>query len=273
MVLGGPAAVAVACLAAGFVAGLALHPVERLRRQAAVITASGLDRRLMLPAARDELRRLTETLNDMLRRLEQLLPPRARIPQRASHELRTPLTALRAEVDLALSQPRSADELTAALNSVLQETDRLARLAEDLLVLARTSEGRMSLHRQEIPVRAALLSAAALFAARAHEQGITLTTEAPQTTIYADPLRLRRQVLGNLLDNALRHTPRGGTVTVTASVTGSTTSHRRLRHRAGLRRHDGPSRPGRRVGQPACRGARAADRPRHRRQPPGDRAS
>jgi two-component system, OmpR family, sensor kinase len=218
MLLGGPAAIAAACLAGWLVAGLALHPIERLRQQAAAITASGLDRRLTVPSARDELRRLAQTLNDMLARLDQSFRSERDFIERASHELRTPLTALRAEVDLALSRPRSADELTLALYSVSQETDRLARLAEDLLVLARISNGRMPLHRQQIPLRDTLESAAALFTATALELGITVTTEAPDITINADPLRLR-QALVNLLDNALRHTPRGGAVRLTGNIT------------------------------------------------------
>ncbi|MDQ6686011.1 MAG: ATP-binding protein [Actinomycetota bacterium] len=218
MLIGGPAAIAVACLAAWIVAGLALHPMERLRQQAAAITASGLDRRLTVPPARDELRRLAETLNVMLQRLDESFRHEREFLERASHELRTPLTALRAEVELSLGRPRSADELTTALQSVSQETDRLVRLAEDLLVLARTRNGRMPLHRQHIPLRDTVQSAAALFTAQALKLDITIATEAPDATIDADPLRLR-QALVNLLDNALRHTPRGGTIAVTASVT------------------------------------------------------
>jgi two-component system OmpR family sensor kinase len=222
LLLGGPAAIAVACLAGWLVAGLALHPMERLRRQAAAITASGLGHRLSVPPARDELRRLAETLNDMLQRLDNSFRHEREFLQRASHELRTPLTALRAETDLALSHPRSSDELTTALRSVAEETDRLAHLAEDLLVLARTSNGTMPLHRQPVALHDTLQSAAALFAARAMHEGITLTVQAPEQTITVDPLRLR-QALVNLLDNALRHTPSGGTINLTAEVTDTAT--------------------------------------------------
>src|SRR5262249_8369999 len=137
--------------------------------------------------------------------------------EQASHELRTPLAALRAEVDLSLRRERSAEELTAALHSVSQETDRLAQLADDLLLLARADNGRLPLHRQVIQLRATLESAAALFAARALEAGISLDVRTPDATLDADPLRLR-QALVNLLDNALRHTPRDGTVQLTATV-------------------------------------------------------
>jgi two-component system OmpR family sensor kinase len=216
-VIGAPVAIALACLAGWVVAGLALQPMERMRQQASAITASGLDRRLSIPAARDQLRRLAETLNDMLGRLDRSLARERAFLERAGHELRTPLAALRAEVDLALRRPRAAAELSVALQSVSQETDRLTRLAEDLLVLARADDGRLPLHREDIPLAAALESAAALFGARALELGITLTVTAAPGTVYADPMRLR-QALVNLLDNALRHTPRGGTVSLDATA-------------------------------------------------------
>jgi len=215
--IGGPAAIAIACLAGWIVAGWALHPMERMRQQASAITASGLDRRLTIPPARDELRSLAQTLNDMLGRLDQSLVRERAFLERASHELRTPLAALRAEVDLALRRRRSAAELSEALHSVSQETDRLARLAEDLLVLARADNGRLPLHRQAVSLRETLESAGALFAARALELGIMLAVDAPEVMVSADPLRLR-QALVNLLDNALRHTPRDGTVRLAATV-------------------------------------------------------
>lgn len=217
LLVGEPAAVALACLAGWVVGGWALSPVERMRQQAAAITASGLDHRLTVKPTRDELERLARTLNDMLDRLAQSMTSERAFLERASHELRTPLAALRAEVDLALRRRRSVGELTAALHSVSQETDRLARLAADLLVLARAENGRLPLHCENVSLRATLDSAAALFAARALELGIDLTVEAPDSVVSADPLRLR-QALVNLVDNALRHTPRHGAVQLAATV-------------------------------------------------------
>jgi signal transduction histidine kinase len=212
---GGSVAVLVACLAGWIVAGWALRPVERIRAQASAITVSGLDRRLPVPRTRDELYSLAHTLNDMLDRLTLSMQRERDFLERAGHELRTPLSALRAEVDLALRRRRSADELTAALRSVGQETDRLARLADDLLVLARADGGRLPLHREPVLLRELLESSAALFSARAAELGVTLTVDAPDTEHRLDPMRIR-QALVNLVDNALRHTPRGGTVTLRA---------------------------------------------------------
>jgi len=220
VLIGGSTAITLACFAAWLVAGLALRPMERMRQQTAAITASRLDRRLAIPAARDQMRGLAETLNDMLERLDGSFRHERQFLQRASHELRTPLAALRAELDLTLSRPRTAAELTATLHSASEETDRLARLADDLLVLARVGDGVLPLHRQDMSLRDSLESAAALFSARALDHHITLTVEAAQATLRADPVRLR-QALVNLLDNALRHTPRGGSVTLLAVSAGS----------------------------------------------------
>jgi len=218
LAVGGSAAIALACLAGWIVAGWALHPMERMRLQASAITMSGLDHRLTPPRAHDQLHQLAQTLNDMLERLDQSLLRERAFLERASHELRTPLTAMRAEVDLGLRGQRTAEELTAALHSVSAETDRLTRLAEDLLVLARADNGRLPLHRQALSLRATLQSTADLFAARALELGIRLDVDASDATVSADPLRLR-QALVNLVDNAFRHTPRGGSVNLTATVT------------------------------------------------------
>jgi two-component system OmpR family sensor kinase len=219
MAIGGPAAVAFACLAAWLVAGWALHPMERMRQEAAAISASGPDRRMPVPGTRDELQRLALTLNGMLERLAASMAGERKFLERASHELRTPLAALRAEVDLALRRERSAEELTAALVSVSGETDRLSRLAEDLLVLARVGDGPLPVHREATSLPAILDSVAARFSARALDQEVSLTVSAPDATISVDPLRLQ-QALGNLLDNALRHTPPGGVVRLVGATEG-----------------------------------------------------
>jgi signal transduction histidine kinase len=221
LLAGGAVALALATLAGWGVATLALRPVERMRAQAAAITESGLDHRLTEPRSRDELARLATTLNQMLDRLDTSISGERSFLEQAGHELRTPLAALRAEVDLALRRERTNEELTAALRSVSAETDRLARLADDLLVLARASDGRLPVHRETISLREALESATALFAARASESGVVLSVTAPEVAIRVDPHRLRQALL-NLIDNALRYSPPGSTIRVTATSTGPT---------------------------------------------------
>ena len=153
--LGGSAALLLAILAGYAVAAAALRPVEAMRRRAAAIGASTPEKRLPVPPTRDELSRLAETLNDMLGRLQSALDHERRFVDDASHELRTPLALLKTELEIALRQPRSRDELEAALRSAADETDRLTRLAEDLLLVARADEGRLPIRLEQVSARQA----------------------------------------------------------------------------------------------------------------------
>src|SRR4051794_19441065 len=135
--IGGPIALIVIACAGWLLAGAILRPVEGMQREAGEITSSDLGRRLSLPPANDEISRLGRTLNSMLDRIEASFVHERRFVDNASHELRTPVAILKAELDLALSRARTSEELEAALRSAAEETDHLARLAEDLLVLSR----------------------------------------------------------------------------------------------------------------------------------------
>ena len=216
--IGCPLAVLLACMAAWAVAGIALRPVERMRRQAAAITSSDLGPRLGLPAVEDELYRLAATFNDLLDRLARARDADRRFLARASHELRTPLALLKTELDLALDRPRSASELATALGSVAEEVDRLGRLADDLLVLARTDGGRLPVRREPTRLRSIVEPAVASFQTRAAARGSELTVAVEDAVVNVDPLRVR-QALDDLLDNALRHPPPGAPVRVCAAVT------------------------------------------------------
>jgi signal transduction histidine kinase len=189
--LGVPVALVLATGAGWFLAGLALRPVEGLRREAAAITASGLERRLEVPRTHDEVARLATTLNDLLGRLEEAVQRERRFVDEASHELRTPLSVLKAEVDLALSKPRTAEELTAALHAVGEETDHVVRLAEDLLVLARASGGSVPTRRERVELSSLT-------------HGLGEVEVRASGTASVDPVRLRQAVL-DLVDNARRH--------------------------------------------------------------------
>jgi len=199
----GPLAVLLASLAGFALARSALRPVEAMRRHAAEVSTEISGRRLPLPAARDEIRRLGETLNAMLARLESSLARERRFVADASHELRTPLALLRTELELALRQPRQPDELVAALRSAAEEVERLTRLAEDLLVLARVSEEGLALRRAALSADDLLETVAGRFAARAESEGRPLTVDG-SARLPGDRLRLE-QALSNLVDNAFRH--------------------------------------------------------------------
>lgn len=210
-----PLALAVACVAGRRVAGAALNPVERMRREAAAVAVSGLDRRLGVPSGDDEIARLGRTLNEMLDRLEASVRTERRFLDTASHELRGPLAALRAELDLALARPRSPAEMRAALVSASEETDRLTRLAEDLLVLSRARQGRLPVHRTPTSLRELVAAAERRWRPGAATADVRISADVADAPVLADPARIR-QALDNLLDNAVRHSPAGTVVTVRA---------------------------------------------------------
>ena len=207
-----PLALLLAAVAGYALAAGALRPVEAMRRRAAAVTATRPGR-LPVPRARDEVSRLASTLNDMLERLEAALQHERRFVSDASHELRTPLALLRAELELALRRPRSAGELELALRSAAEETERLTRLAEDLLLIARADQGALPIHREHVPANELLATVAARFAVRAASHEQTVCVEEGDAMLDADPLRVE-QALGNLVDNALAHG--GGAVTLAA---------------------------------------------------------
>ena len=206
--IGGPLAVLVASLLGYALAGAGLRPVEAMRRRA----AAG-DRQLPLPEAHDEIRRLGETLNDMLARLRGSLERERQFLADASHELRTPLAVLKTELEAALRAGDAGPEARAALSSAIEECDRLAQLADDLLVIARTAEGELPVRPEALPGRPLLEGVRDRFAERAQRDGRAIRVENGDVLLIADPLRIR-QALGNLVDNALRHG--GGDVTLSA---------------------------------------------------------
>ena len=201
--LAAPAALLLSILGGYVLAAAALRPVEAMRRRAGVNSATTPGRRLPVPRTRDEISALAITLNEMLGRLENALEHERRFVADASHELRTPLALLRAELELALRRPRSRDELEAAVRSAAEETERLSRLAEDLLLIARADQGSVPLRLEDVDVSLLLEDVRRRFAGRAHELGRDLIVAVPESlTLDADPLRLE-QALGNLVDNAL----------------------------------------------------------------------
>lgn len=203
--IGGPAALLLAIIAGYGVAAAALRPVEAMRRRAAAITASTPGQRLPVPPARDELARLAETLNDMLTRLEAAFEHERRFVDDASHELRTPLALLKTELELALRHPRSREELEQTLQSAAEDTDRLVRLAEDLLLVARFDQGQLPIRPELVSARSVLDRAVDRFALRASEHGRSLIVRGGQDAyVEADPVRLD-QATGNLVDNAFVH--------------------------------------------------------------------
>ena len=203
--IGGPIAVLLASLLGYGLAAAALRPVDAMRRRAQEVSLAGGAERLPLPEARDEIRRLGETLNEMLERLRRSFERERSFVADASHELRTPVAIIKAEIDAALRAGGHDPQVREALVASREECDHLSQLAEDLLVVARAGEGVLELKQEPLDAHELLARTRGRFADRASERGRSirvLVEDGP--TVYGDELRLR-QALGNLVDNALRH--------------------------------------------------------------------
>lgn len=214
LLLGGPAGVLLSGAGTWLLAGAALRPVERMRRQTEAITAGQLHARLSVPATRDEVARLGATMNALLHRLQQSLSRQRDFVADAGHELRTPLSYLRTELELAARPGRSYPELQAAVARGAGDVDRLIRLAEDLLLLARADHSDIVLNRSAVHLGRLVTEVAAAARPRAAAAGVHLDLDnASDVTVAADPDRLR-QMVDNLVDNALRVSPSDSTVTI-----------------------------------------------------------
>ncbi len=205
LAVGGPLALLIASAIGYALAAAALRPVERMRRHAAAITAGQTSERLPVPPADDEIGRLGRTLNEMLARLEVAFKRERAFVSDASHELRTPLAILRTELELALRGEHTREELEAALRSAAEESERLSRLAEDLLVIARSDQGRLPMRLEPLDAGDVLARVAGRFQTRARAEGRPLAADpSPGVEVTADPDRLE-QALANLVDNALTY--------------------------------------------------------------------
>jgi signal transduction histidine kinase len=205
LLIGGPVVLLLASLAAYGTVRAALRPVDAMRRRAAEISAAEAEQRLPLPAAQDELRRLGETLNRMLDRLQAAVERERAFVDDASHELRTPLALHKTELELALRYGESPEELRGAIASAIDEADRLSQLAEELLILARSDKGRLSIEAKPVEVRDVFAAVRSRLGGPAREAGRSLVVDDPDgLVIEADPARVE-QALANLVENGLRH--------------------------------------------------------------------
>jgi len=203
--IGGPLALLLASLAGYGLAGAALRPIEAMRRRAADISASSLDERLPVPPSGDEVSRLGETLNEMLTRIGDGLARERRFVADASHELRTPLALIKTELELALRRSRSTEELEAAIRGAAQDTERLSRIADDLLLLARAEQGRVPLRSEPVDVADVLETVAGRFQVRADSERRDLSVAADDPLVISADRSLLEQALGNMVDNAFTH--------------------------------------------------------------------
>jgi two-component system OmpR family sensor kinase len=205
-----------AILVGGWLAARALEPVDRMITEVREITdGRSLHRRLALPMTRDELSRLAETVNQMMTRLERSFAALRRFTADASHELKTPLTVVRAGVERAITRPGMPQDALAPLEETLQEVNRMTELLDSLLTLARADEGRAELHREPVDLREILEEAGETGELLAEHAGVGMEIRLPAEPVVLAVDRSRvRQLALNLIENAVKYTPRGGHVSV-----------------------------------------------------------
>jgi len=214
-----PFILALSVSAAYIIAGRAFRPVDQIINEVEAITdGRSLHRRLPVDDAGDEMARLSSTLNAMIARLETSFGALRRFTADASHELKTPLTVLRADVERAMSTAGSPNDQLVALEEALHETRRMADLVDSLLTLARADEGRFDLHREPVPLEPLVREVfeTALILGEDAGLGVSLPIIEP-ATVLGDRTRLR-QLLLNLVTNAIKYTPRGGRVELAMTV-------------------------------------------------------
>ena len=220
LVIGGVAFLVLAGIGAYWLARAALAPVERMRREAAALSGTDTESTLQVPRTHDEIAALAVTMNDLLVRLRTALARQRAFAADASHELRTPFAVLAGELELASRPGRSKEELAAAVAIAGEEVTRLARITDDLLLLARGDEGKLVIHREPADIGTLLAQSAERAGTRAATAGAGCRVDAPPGLMAAvDPGRIR-QAVDNLVDNALRFAPRGTDVVLSASRAG-----------------------------------------------------
>jgi heavy metal sensor kinase len=224
LALASPFTLLVSAVGGYLLAGRALAPVTTITDLAKRIGPRDLGARLDLDLPNDELGRLARTLDDMFARIDDAFERQRRFTGDAAHELRTPLSMMRSQVDLALARPRSAAFYQEALQRLDDDVDRMTGLVSTLLTLARADAGQLTLDRVPFDVADTVDLVVEQYTPIAAEAGITLRAEPATAPLVADE-DLLVQVLVNLIDNALTHTPAGGVVTVGC---GMDTSHIRL---------------------------------------------
>lgn len=221
LAIAGAVAVAVAGLGAYWLARTALSPVERLRRQVAALSEKDEGAGIEIPRTKDEIAALAGTMDDLLTRLQRALARQRGFVADASHELRTPFAVLRGELELAGRPGRTREELADAVRSAAEEAARLARITDDLLLLARSDEDRLTARLEPSDIGVLLTRSVERVGPRLAAAGLTCRVDVPAGLHpQIDPDRIR-QAIDNLLDNASRFAPAGSVITVTARAAGA----------------------------------------------------
>jgi heavy metal sensor kinase len=212
LAIGLPITVLVAIGGGYLLVGRALAPVEQIAGKAEQITQHNLSQRLPVAHTADELERLSLSLNHMISRLEDAFLNSRRFVADASHELRTPLTVLRAELESVLSDKRLAPDLRETLGSALEEVEHLSKIVEGLFALSRLDAGEAQAEWVKFDLAELAVTTADQISLLAEDKGISVSCDARRRVMVEGDRARMKQVVVNLLDNAIKYTPQKGTI-------------------------------------------------------------
>jgi two-component system heavy metal sensor histidine kinase CusS len=197
-----------------------LRPLRKVASEAAAVTISRLQTRLDAKSAPRELQDLVTAVNGMLERIEDGFQRLSQFSADVAHDLRTPISNLLGQTQVTLSKPRTVEEYQSLLASNVEEFERLARMVENMLFLARADNAQVALRKVPLDIRAELLRIAEYFEGMAEERGVAIRINSGQedadkgackVELVADPILFRRAV-SNVVANAIRYTPPDGTI-------------------------------------------------------------
>lgn len=199
-----------------FLAKVTLHPVDSMIETIHQIRAENMRVKLKIPATKDEIQKLAETFNDMLLRLDSAFTTQRRLFADLSHELKTPLTILKGEFEVILRKARSNDEYQGALRSALEETNRIIRLAENLLILAKFDSKEISPKKEKVDLTGLLNTIISNVRGLAELKEIKLSLDSKSELFISGDKDELKTLFLNIVENAFKYTPTGGSIQVLA---------------------------------------------------------
>ncbi len=197
-----------------------IKPVREMARAVQRIRSNTLDERIRLNNPPSEIVALSEAFNQTLDRLQEAFARLSQFSSDIAHELRTPVNNLRGELEVALTRARSGEAYREVIGSALEESQRVCRLIESLLFLARADQPETAVQREQLNVSDEVAKLMAFYGPAAVDQQISLRSQVPANLRANLDRNLLQRAVGNLMENAFRYTPRGGSVTVRAEPTG-----------------------------------------------------
>jgi heavy metal sensor kinase len=214
LIIGFPVLIGLAILGGYSLLGRALRPVDEIVGAAERISFKNMHQRLPVPQTRDEFERISEALNRMIERLDETFQIANRFAADASHELRTPLTIIQGELEAFMKEPSLPPDFVENLGNILEEVERLSRIVEGLLLVSRLEAGEAQMTRASIDFGELVTSTAEQMELLSKDKLLQMRYEIGDAImVEGDELRLR-QVVVNLIDNAIKYTPEGGSISL-----------------------------------------------------------